>query len=116
MAASESMTTVRDQLQRAKAAIARMRDQTEAVAAHMSHAVLTAGGGAVAGAIRVYQPMVPGTQIPLDLALGLVVAGAGAVGAAGEWSDEAVSLGGGLLAASLAGIVESSLRASSGAP
>lgn len=111
MPASESITTVRDQLVRAKAAISRMREQGEAIASHTSHAVLTAGGGAAAGAIRVYQPLVPGTQIPTDLALGLLVAGAGVVGAAGDWSDEAVSLGGGMLAASLAKMVETALQA-----
>jgi hypothetical protein len=110
MAGNDSITTVRDKLQRAKAALARYRQEGEQIAAHTSHAVLTAGGGAIAGAVRVYQPLVPGTQIPLDLALGVAVAGAGIVGAAGEWSDEAVSLGGGLLAASLAKVVEDALR------
>jgi hypothetical protein len=91
--------------QRMKNTLKNAKKETEQVATRAMHATAALGGGAVCGVMRGWEDeamMVPGTEIPADVALAALAIGAGVTGMAGNASDSAVAFGSGLGSAALA--------------
>jgi len=107
-------TELAEKYSRAASALKRVREETKKGTARFVDSTLTVAGGAAVGAIRGFSdepPTLPGTEIPLDAALGMVLTAAGIVGAGGDEAARAMtSLGGGMLAVSTAKYVEEVVR------
>jgi len=82
-----------------------------AIAERGANLSLTAVGATAATFAAVYMPMIPGTQIPVDLAVGGAIAAVGVFDLLGGMADQATSFGGGLVAVGLFRALEPQLRA-----
>lgn len=72
--------------------------------------VVTVAGGAASGVLAAKMPVLPGTNVPSDLALGIGCVGLAMMGAGGKNNEHLCSFGSGLLAVKAAKEVEKALR------
>jgi len=108
--ADTSITSVREQRDRLKGQLARVREQAKKTAKLGTQGVLMAAGGAGAGALRAKLPNIPGTSIPTDMAVGVALTTLAAFDAFDGVNEEVLAIGGGMLAVATARIVEDALR------
>jgi hypothetical protein len=93
-----SVSKMKQQLERAKSAIANMREGAERATQMGTNTLLTTAGGAVGGLLAIKMEKIPGTEINSCLALGTVASGMALVGAGGKMGDQLNAFGAGLLA------------------
>lgn len=72
--------------------------------------VVTVAGGAAAGVCAAKMPVLPGTNVPTDLALGIGCVGLAMMGAGGRNNEHLASFGSGILAVKAAKEVEKALK------
>ena len=109
--------TIQGNVSDLRQAVERYRNQLKAVkiegqrmAVLGTHAVLTAGGGAIVGVLRVHAPKIGG-KIDTPLLVGSALCTAALLDIGGDYSDEMNALGAGMLAAVAATETEAMLRA-----
>lgn len=95
--AESKLEEVKTQLQRARTALANVRNQSEAIVGRATLGAMAMGGGVVAAALDMKMPTVPGTQFPMKVAVGGIAAALGLADGAGKFSDQLASFGWGLL-------------------
>lgn len=114
MAESTAITSVakaREQLDRLKHSLRNAREQGQRIAEETVSATLVTAGGAISGALHVKMPVLPGTKIETDMALGAALTAASIFGFMGRESGHyANCIGQGLLAAGAARHVEAMLK------
>lgn len=96
--AETSMTKMKHQLERAKAALTNVKEDVERASIMGTNSLVTIAGGAAAGVLAAKMDKVPGTEIDSTLALGTVLCGMALVGAGGKMGDQLNAFGSGLLA------------------
>lgn len=100
---TRSKTELASSLTRAKALASRARESAKAITKRTVSSALTVGAGAAVGVLHAEfgeggKVLLPGTEVEADLVLGIVTAGLGVAGVAGEYSDELAAIGSGALA------------------
>lgn len=95
---AESLTETRAKLDRARSTIRTLRDRGQKAAQMTTMAAMTAAGGASAAVLDRHLPRVAGLDSKMVFGAGLTLVGL--TDLAGQWSDEILSLGGGMLAVS----------------
>lgn len=103
MTASEA----REKLERARSTIRRVNQRVERKAQLTVHAAMTAAGGAGAAVLDRHMPTVAGLDSKMVLGSALALAGVSEI--AGQWSDEIMALGSGMLAVSTYQLAQSAL-------
>jgi hypothetical protein len=102
----ESVTELRDRLDRARSSLKRAREEGEAIMGRAVAGFAITGGAATAGLLSgLGFDKVPGTEIDADLAIGTLIGAAGVAGVAGKHSEFAVSFGAGMAAPSVKSVV-----------
>lgn len=86
------------QLDRAKHALANVKEQAEHATMLGMHSLLTASGGAAAAVLDAKMPHVPGTQVDSKLAVGSALCALALFDVAGDMSEQLNSVGAGMLA------------------
>lgn len=109
--ASHGISKIKEQYERARAQIARIRENAEHVAELGTDAIITTAGGAAAGVLAVKMPKIPGTEIDSGLAIGTLACGIALTGAAGKMARQVNAFGAGLLAVEAAKATEKALAA-----
>lgn len=104
-----SKTELAHKLERAKATLKSMRSHGQRVAKLGTDALLTAAGGAAAGALMVKMPKLPGTQVDSDLAIGTICCLLAFADVADGMNAELNALGGGMVAVAVAREVQKML-------
>lgn len=100
---SQQLEVLREHAARLESRIKNIRQQGQAVAHRGIGATATVGGGAAAGLAEAYMPLIPGTQIETDLAIGGALTAAGVFGLIGGEADKFVAdFGAGMLAVATA--------------
>lgn len=97
-------------LVRLKQSLARVREETQRATKLGVASMATAAGGAVAGALSVKMPSVPGLGMPSDFVLGTVCVGLAMLDAGGDYNDELAGFGSGMLAVAAARETAKALR------
>lgn len=111
-----TLTEAREKLQRMQSTVKRYRAEAEGAATRAIHSTMTVAGGITVGMVRAFdkQPgvrrKVPGTNLPLEVALASATTAAGVLGAFGRASDEIAVLGAGMGAVSAADVTERAVR------
>lgn len=83
---------------RAEKTLKNMREQTKHAAKLGTHGIMTAAGGVAAGVLQVKMPMIPGTNIPSDIAIGSACVLAAMLDLADGFDEQLNAFGSGLLA------------------
>lgn len=92
-----------------KGRLARYKEHAERAAGVTMNALATTAGGAVAGVLAVKLPVVPNTNVPSDMALGIVCVGLSIADMGGKYNEQLNNFGGGLLAVAAAREVSKAL-------
>lgn len=95
-------SAVQQQLMRAKSTIKNIREQGREVTRRTTSVVMAAGGGAVSGVLAAKAPTIPNTRIPTDFALGGALVVVAMADGGGEYSDQLLALGSGMISAGVA--------------
>lgn len=85
-------------LNRYRSQIQRVKAEAERVADVGVSSVVTVAGGAASGVLAAKLPIVPGTSIPSDIALGVACVVGAMVGVGGKNNEHLASFGAGMLA------------------
>lgn len=93
---AESMSELRDKLSRSRATARTLREKTERAGRMTTTVALGASGGALAAVLQNKMPAVAGVDSRLLVGGALTVAAL--TDMAGQWSDELLSIGSGVLA------------------
>jgi sugar (pentulose or hexulose) kinase len=101
--AREVMSRVHGQLQRVK-------DEAKRVTEVGVSSVVTVAGGVASGALAAKLPLVPGTQVPSDIAVGAGCVLLAMMGAGGKNNEHLASFGSGMLAVRAAKETEKALK------
>jgi hypothetical protein len=91
---------IKDQLARAKNALANIKEHTEHASALGMSAIMTAAGGSAAAVLDVKMATIPGTEIDSKLAVGSTLCALALFDVAGDYSEQLNALGAGMLAVS----------------
>lgn len=102
IAKEHSKTDLATKWKNAENKLKSIRESTKHAAKLGTHGVLTAAGGVAAGVLQVKMPMIPGTNIPSDLAIGAGCVLASMLDLADGYDDQLNSFGSGLLAVAAA--------------
>lgn len=94
--AAESLTETRAKLERAKSTIRNLRERGARTAQLTTHAAMSAAGGASAAVLDRHMPTVGG--LDSKMVAGVAITLVGITEMAGEWSDEILAMGSGMLA------------------
>jgi hypothetical protein len=102
IAKEHSKTDLASKWQSAERKLKSIRESTKHAAKLGTHGVLTAAGGVAAGVLQVKMPVLPGTNIPSDLAIGAGCVLASMLDLADGYDEQLNSFGSGLLAVAAA--------------
>lgn len=111
MASETKLEQVKTQLQRAKHALANVREQAEHAVSLGTTALLTSAGGAGAAVLDVKMPKIPGTEVDSKLAVGSAFCAMALFDMGGEYSEQLNAIGSGMLAVSAYDAAKKALNA-----
>lgn len=102
MSEALSKTAMARRYESMRSALRRVREDTKHAGRVGTSGILTAAGGAMAGFTAVKFPVIPGTSIPTDAALGVALLTGAALDMFEGVNDQVASFAGGLLAVATA--------------
>ncbi len=108
----QSITDIRDQLQRARGKIKGMRSETEAATKRIVQGTMIIAGGGAVGLMRGMWEgaTVPGTDVDYETAIAATLTIVGVLDGAGDYSDELGAIGAGMGAAIVAPTIEGAIK------
>lgn len=107
----QSLSQARSSIQRLRSQLANVREEAKHIAKTGTQSLVIVGGGVAAGAVQAKMPMLPGTTVPTAGALGGLLVAAAMAGVLEEHSDNVAFFGAGMLAAIAARETERALAA-----
>ena len=85
-----------------KGRMAKYKEHAERAAGVTMNALASTAGGALAGALNVKFPVIPNTNVPTDMAAGIVCVGLALADMGGKYNEPLNNFGSGLLAVAAA--------------
>ena len=98
-----------DKAERLGSQLSRYKARAEKSMQLATHATLTVAGGAVHGVLERKMPTIPNTEVRTSLALGSTLIAGSMFNMWGKYDEEALAVGGGLLAAEASRMTQNAL-------
>lgn len=96
------MSTAMEKVARLETSLKNIKAKGREVARQGTSSVMTVAGGVAAGVLAAKLPLIPNTNLPSDAVVGTALVGLGLAGMAGEFDDQVIATGSGMLAVAAA--------------